>query len=140
MVQGIDDVLVRFAKCCTPLPGEPIVGFVTRGKGITVHMAKCTRAIDLDPARRIEVSWDTNGSFVRPVGLRVLTSDRPGILATISQAFTDNGVNISQANCKVTGEDRAVNTFEVLIKDADQLRKVVGQIKGLRGVIGVERL
>jgi GTP pyrophosphokinase len=140
MVQGIDDVLVRFAKCCTPLPGEAIVGFVTRGKGITVHNTRCSRAIDLDPARRIDVTWDTNGSFVRPVALRILTSDRPGILATISQAFSENGVNISQANCKVTGEDRAVNTFEVLIKDAEQLRKVVAQIKGVRGVLGVERL
>ncbi len=140
VVQGIDDVLVRFAKCCTPLPGEPIVGFVTRGRGITVHATNCSRALDVDPARRIEVSWDETGSFTRPVAIRVLTSDRPGILATISQAFTDHGVNISQANCKVTSEDRAINTFEVLIKNAEQLRKVVAEIKGLRGVIGVERL
>ncbi len=140
VVQGLDDVLVRFAKCCTPLPGEPIIGFVTRGRGITVHQSSCTRAMDMDPARRIDVSWDEAGSFTRPVAIRVLTSDRPGILATITQAFTDNGVNISQANCKVTSQDRAINTFEVLIKNAEQLRKVVAEIKNLKGVIGVERL
>ncbi len=140
VVQGIDDMLVRFAKCCSPLPGDPITGFVTRGKGITVHLATCTRAADLDPVRRIDVSWDENGSYARPVNLRVMTGDRPGILATISQCFTNNGVNIAQATCKVTAKDRAVNTFEVMIRDTDQLHKVVNEIKAIRGVIGVERI
>ncbi|MBC7792286.1 MAG: bifunctional (p)ppGpp synthetase/guanosine-3',5'-bis(diphosphate) 3'-pyrophosphohydrolase [Clostridia bacterium] len=140
VVQGIDDMLVRFGKCCAPLPGDPITGFVSRGKGITVHLATCTRAADLDPARRIDVSWDEKGSYARPVNLRVMTGDRPGILATISQCFTNNGVNIAQANCKVTAKDRAINTFEVMIKDTDQLHKVVNQIKSLKGVIGVERI
>jgi GTP pyrophosphokinase len=140
VVQGIDDVLVRFAKCCTPLPGDPIVGFVTRGRGITVHHTSCARAIDMDPARRIPVEWDNKNTEARPVSLRVLTTDRPGILATISQTFTENGVNISQANCKVTSADRAINTFEVLVKDSSQLRKVVNQIKKVTGVYGVERL
>lgn len=140
MVQGIDDVLVRYGRCCNPLPGDPIIGFVTRGRGITVHLPSCSRALDADPQRRIDVTWDPRGTFSRPVAIRVLTSDRPGILATISQAFTDNGVNISQANCKVTDADRAINTFEVLIKDAEQLRKVVNEIKGVKGVLGVERL
>ncbi len=140
VVQGIDDVLVRFAKCCAPLPGEPILGFITRGRGLTVHHATCTRAIDMDPERRIEVAWDENPQFIRNVSIRVLTADRPGILATISQVFTDNGANIAQANCKVTGEDRAINTFEVLVKTAEQLRKVVSEIKQVKGVLGVERL
>jgi GTP pyrophosphokinase len=140
VVQGIDDMLVRFGKCCSPLPGDSITGFVSRGKGITVHLATCTRAADLDPVRRIEVSWDENATYARPVTLRVMTGDRPGILATISQCFTNNGVNIAQATCKVTAKDRAVNTFEVMIKDLDQLHKVVNEIKSMRGVIGVERI
>ncbi len=139
-VQGLNDVMVRFARCCNPLPGDPIVGFVTRGRGITVHHSRCTRAADADPDRRIPVTWDAKHSEARPVSLRVLTGDRPGILATISQVFSENGVNISQANCKVTAADRAVNTFEVLIRDSDQLRKVLNEIKSLSGVIGVERL
>ena len=140
MVQGIEDVLVRFGRCCNPLPGDAIIGFVTRGRGITVHLPSCSRALDADPARRIEVTWDPRGTISRPVTVRVLTSDRPGILATISQAFTDNAVNISQANCKVTDADRAINTFEVLIKDAEQLRRVLSEIKAVKGVLGVERL
>ena len=140
MVQGLEDVLVRYGRCCNPLPGDPIIGFVTRGRGITVHLPGCSRALDADPARRIEVTWDPRGTHSRPVTVRVLTADRPGILATISQAFTDNGVNISQANCKVTDADRAINTFEVLIKDAEQLRKVTNEIKAVKGVLSVERM
>ncbi|MEC9465094.1 MAG: bifunctional (p)ppGpp synthetase/guanosine-3',5'-bis(diphosphate) 3'-pyrophosphohydrolase [Myxococcota bacterium] len=129
VVQGIDDVLVRFAKCCNPLPGDPILGFVTRGRGITVHLASCSRAIDMDPDRRMEVEWDDHPSIARPVTVRITTEDRPGLLAEISQVFTDNKVNISQANCRVIGEDRAVNTFEVMIRDKDQLRRVLGKIR-----------
>ncbi|MBI5511477.1 MAG: bifunctional (p)ppGpp synthetase/guanosine-3',5'-bis(diphosphate) 3'-pyrophosphohydrolase [Deltaproteobacteria bacterium] len=140
VVQGMNDVLLRFARCCSPLPGDPIVGFITRGRGITVHSTNCTRALDLDPARRIEVTWDGKGASGRPVSLRILTADRPGILAMISQAFSANGINISQANCKVTSKDRAINTFEVIVKDADQLRKVIKEIRDLGGVLGVERL
>jgi guanosine-3',5'-bis(diphosphate) 3'-pyrophosphohydrolase len=140
MVQGIEDVLVRFGRCCNPLPGDPIIGFVTRGRGITVHIPSCSRALDADPARRIEVSWDPSGTFSRPVTIRVLSADRPGMLATLSQVFSDYGVNISQANCKVTDSARAINTFEVLIKDADQLRRVSSQVKAVKGVLGLERL
>ncbi len=140
IVQGLDDLLVRFGKCCNPLAGDPIVGFVTRGRGITVHTVSCSRAIDIDPERRIDVSWDDRGTVARPVTIRVSTEDRPGLLATITQVFTDNGVNISQANCKVTAADRAVNTFEVMIQNKEQLRRVIAKIKSCRGIVGVERV
>lgn len=140
VVQGLDEVLVRFGKCCSPLPGDSICGFVTRGRGITVHTTTCSRAIDMDPARRIDVNWDGKGTVARPVTVRITTEDRPGMLATISGIFTDNGVNISQANCRVTAAARAVNTFEVLIKDKEQLRKVLGKIKTAKGILVVERL
>ncbi|MEL6338434.1 MAG: bifunctional (p)ppGpp synthetase/guanosine-3',5'-bis(diphosphate) 3'-pyrophosphohydrolase [Myxococcota bacterium] len=140
VVQGLDDVLVRFGKCCNPLPGDAIVGFITRGRGITVHTCDCPRALDLDPQRRIEVDWDESSTHARPVSLRVLTTDRPGLLATMSQVFSNNGVNIAQANCKVTQKDRAMNTFELLVKNTDQLVKVTNEVKSIKGVIGVERL
>lgn len=140
LVQGLEDVLVRYGRCCSPLPGDPIVGFVTRGRGITIHLPNCSRALDAESERRIEVSWDPQCTFARPVTIRVLTADRPGLLAVISQAFTDNGVNISQANCKVTDSVRALNTFDVLIKDAAQLRQVLAKILAVKGVLGVERI
>ena len=116
-----------------------MIGFVTIGRGITVHTLKCSRAVDVDPARKIPVSWDAKHTISRPVTLKVLTADRPGILATISQTFSENGVNISQANCKVTSADRALCTFEVFVQNTEQLKKVLGKLKALGGIYGVER-
>ena len=139
-VQGIDDMLVRFGKCCNPLPGDNIVGFVTRGRGITIHTATCQKILDIDPARRVEVNWDAAEKVTRPVTLRVKTGDNTGLLAKISQTFTNHGVNISSANCKVTANNYAINTFEISIRDSDQLRSVVMDVEQIKGVISVERI
>jgi len=139
-IGGVDDVLVRFGRCCNPVPGDAIAGFITRGRGVTIHTADCDKALSTDPQRRVDVSWNTSGEFKRPVSLRVLTQDRPGLLAEISQAFSTRGVNISQANCRATGDDRAVNTFEVTIRDLKQLTELMRSIERLSGVYSVERI
>ncbi|MBX7102393.1 MAG: bifunctional (p)ppGpp synthetase/guanosine-3',5'-bis(diphosphate) 3'-pyrophosphohydrolase [Myxococcaceae bacterium] len=139
-IGGVDDVLVRFGRCCNPVPGDPIAGFITRGRGVTVHTAGCEKALATDPDRRVDVQWDTRSDFKRPVTLRVLTADRPGLLADISQIFSQKSVNISQANCRATGDDRAVNTFEVTISDLKQLTEVMRSIERLQGVFSVERV
>jgi len=139
-IGGVDDVLVRFGRCCNPVPGDPIAGFITRGRGVTVHHVSCEKALATDPDRRIDVQWDVRGDFKRPVTLRVLTADRPGLLADISNTFSKKGVNISQANCRATGDDRAVNTFEVTISDLKQLTELMRTIEGLSGVYSVERI
>ncbi|HZN94191.1 MAG TPA: bifunctional (p)ppGpp synthetase/guanosine-3',5'-bis(diphosphate) 3'-pyrophosphohydrolase [Myxococcales bacterium] len=139
-IGGVDDVLVRFGRCCNPVPGDPIAGFITRGRGVTVHTVTCEKALATDPERRVEVSWDVRGDFKRPVTIRVLTADRPGLLADISNTFSKKGVNISQANCRATGDDRAVNTFEVVIKDLKQLTDLMRTIEQLHGVFSVERI
>ena len=140
VIGGVDDVLVRFGRCCNPVPGDPIIGFITRGRGVTVHTNSCEKAMATDPERRVDVSWDVRGDFKRPVTIRVLTADRPGLLADISQTFSKKGVNISQANCRATGDDRAVNTFEVTISDLKQLTDVIRSIERLQGVYSVERV
>ncbi len=139
-IGGVDDVLVRFGRCCNPVPGDPIAGFITRGRGVTVHHVGCEKARATDPERRIDVQWDVRGDFKRPVTLRVLTADRPGLLADISNTFSKKGVNISQANCRATGDDRAVNTFEVTISDLKQLTELMRTIESLSGVYSVERI
>lgn len=139
-VQGIDEMLVRFAKCCAPVPGDPIMGFVTRGRGITVHAMNCPKALQLDPERKIEVNWDTKTSVPRSVQLKVITDDKPGILATMSQTFSGAGVNILNANCRARKDSRAVNMFMVAIKDTQQLSKVMKAIEALAGVHSVERV
>src|SRR6266852_3954718 len=139
-IGGVDDVLVRFGRCCNPVPGDPIAGFITRGRGVTVHHVGCEKALATDPERRVDVQWDVKGDFKRPVTLRILTADRPGLLADISNTFSKKGVNISQANCRATGDDRAVNTFEVTISDLKQLTELMRTIERLNGVYSVERI
>ncbi|MBA3453078.1 MAG: bifunctional (p)ppGpp synthetase/guanosine-3',5'-bis(diphosphate) 3'-pyrophosphohydrolase, partial [Deltaproteobacteria bacterium] len=114
-VAGEEDILVRFAKCCSPLPGDPITGFISRGRGVTVHRRDCDKGLDLDPERRIDVEWDGMGKTQHEVAIQVLCSDKPGLLAHISQSFTDQGVNISQAHCRATEDGRAVNTFHASV-------------------------
>ncbi|MBM4321628.1 MAG: bifunctional (p)ppGpp synthetase/guanosine-3',5'-bis(diphosphate) 3'-pyrophosphohydrolase, partial [Deltaproteobacteria bacterium] len=139
-IQGMDDVLVRFARCCNPVPGDQIVGFITRGRGITVHQKSCRQALSLDPERSIDVYWDRGASEVRPVDLRVYSVDLPGMLAELSKCFADSGVNISRANCRVLENKKAINSFEVMVKDRQQLMRVIRSIEKVEGVISVERV
>jgi len=139
-LNGIDDVLVRFGRCCNPVPGDAIVGFITRGRGVTVHTVNCEKILGIDPDRRVDVSWDVRGEFRRPVSLRVISADKPGILAKISQTISDGGVNIASASCKTTPGERAVNDFEVTIADVKQLNSVMRSIEKVEGVQSVRRV
>ncbi len=140
-ISGIDDVLVRFGRCCNPVPGDDIVGFITRGRGVTVHTRACDKALTLDPLRRVDVTWDTKaGEVKRPVSIRIVTDDRPGVLAQISKTISEAGMNITQATCRTTGPGRAVNTFEMAIGDLKQLRGVMRSVETIEGVVSVERV
>ena len=139
LIEGIEDMLVHYARCCSPVKGDPIAGFVSRGRGLIVHRRDCSKIMELDPERRIAVSWDANSTFARPIHLRVLTDDREGMLADLSGVFSKNAVNISEANCKVTHDGTAVNTFKCGISDLDQLRKIVKALESVKGVHAVER-
>jgi GTP pyrophosphokinase len=138
-IGGLDDVLVRYGKCCAPVPGDPIIGFITRGRGVTVHVRGCKKAMETDPERRVDVAWDVHGEFKRSVNLRVKSDDRKGLLARLSETFADVGVNIVQANAR-TGEQGAVSTFEVEIADVKQLNDVLRAIGNIPGVHSVERV
>ncbi|MEW5852298.1 MAG: bifunctional (p)ppGpp synthetase/guanosine-3',5'-bis(diphosphate) 3'-pyrophosphohydrolase [Myxococcota bacterium] len=138
-IEGIDEMMVRYGKCCNPVMGDPVVGFVTRGRGLTIHTKDCPQATEMDPARRIDVSWDNKVRSARPVTIRVVTEDREGMLADLSQVFTRNGVNITVAHCRALEDGGAVNSFKVGIVDVEQLRKVCKQLEGVRGVHKVDR-
>lgn len=139
LVSGESDVLVRFAKCCSPLPGDEIVGFITRGRGVTVHRRGCEKGLDLDPERRIEVQWEAGAKVPRPVCLRVITANRPGILAEVGTTFSKNTINIEEANCRA-GEDRAVNLFSFSVTDLGSLKNVIRALQKVKGVLSVERV
>lgn len=139
-IQGVDDILVRFAKCCNPVPGDPITGFVTRGRGVTVHTIDCPHVLESDPNRRIDVEWDTRKQSSRAVTIRVVCADKKGMLAAISAAITDSEANILSARVQATPEQDAINDFEIDIRDLNHLNKVINSIKKLNGVIRVVRL
>jgi GTP diphosphokinase / guanosine-3',5'-bis(diphosphate) 3'-diphosphatase len=138
-VQGETDILVKFVKCCSPVPGDPIIGFISRGHGVVIHAPDCERAMALDPARRLEVSWDDESKTLRPVTVEVQADDRPGLLASLSRAFTEGGVNISQAKCRTSEDGKAVNTFQVAVTHVDQLKNVIRTIQSIEGVVSAAR-
>ncbi|MCP4500960.1 MAG: bifunctional (p)ppGpp synthetase/guanosine-3',5'-bis(diphosphate) 3'-pyrophosphohydrolase [Deltaproteobacteria bacterium] len=138
-IEGIEDMLVHYARCCSPVKGDPIVGFVTRGRGLTIHRHDCSKVLQLDPERRLKVVWDDQTTLSRPIMVRVTTDDRAGMLADLSAAFQRNSVSISEANCRAGANGQAVNIFKCGILDLNQLRKVVKALEGVPGVHSVER-
>lgn len=139
-IGGISDVLIRFGKCCNPLPGDDIVGFITRGRGVTVHTTDCPLALSSDPERRIEIKWTRDKQQSLPVKIKVACHDVKGILAGISQAITAAEANIISATIQSTVDKRGVNIFEVEVSDLPHLQKVIKGIMKVKGIIGVERL
>jgi guanosine-3',5'-bis(diphosphate) 3'-pyrophosphohydrolase len=138
-INGIDDVLVRYAKCCNPLPGDDILGFITRGRGVTIHRRGCSKALDMDPERRVEITWDSKARINRSVQLRVVTANQPGILANVGQTFMAQGINISEANCRASDDGRAINLFSFVCQDLQQLKAVMKALTRVKGVVAVER-
>ncbi len=141
VVSGVGDVLVRFARCCNPLPGEAITGFITRGRGVTVHLAGCPHALSTDPQRRVSVVWKDGEESPRPIRLEVLCVDQPGLLAAMTKTIAAAGVNISTAEVKTRGNDgRALSLFEVSVTSARQLNNLMSSIGAIEGVMRVSRV
>lgn len=141
-VSGADDVMVVRARCCNPIRGEQIVGYITRGKGVSVHSANCPNVINLqfDPERRIDVEWD-KGSDTAPYTVRLIMAveDRKGMLAALSARVADINTNITNLEA-TTGESvHATIGMTVEIRDMKHLEKVIKSLRGVEGVLGVER-
>ena len=138
-IQGLDNMLVRFAQCCSPVPGDPVTGWITRGRGVSVHRRGCPRVLELDPERRVQVTWADDVEVDLPVSLRIMTDDRAGILASVSSVFSQNGVSISEASC-LSRDGRAENMFHFRVGDIDRLREIMRGVAKLKGVLDVERV
>ncbi|MBW2061149.1 MAG: bifunctional (p)ppGpp synthetase/guanosine-3',5'-bis(diphosphate) 3'-pyrophosphohydrolase [Deltaproteobacteria bacterium] len=142
-VRGMDDILIRFAGCCNPLPGEDIIGFISQGRGVTVHSANCKNMMQTDPERRIEVEWDmddSNGQITYPVHIQVVNREQKGGLAELSGAIAEENANISQAKVEITPDNKGISDFTIHVTDKDHLRRVIQQLKGLKNVQRVTRL
>jgi guanosine-3',5'-bis(diphosphate) 3'-pyrophosphohydrolase len=142
-IRGVDDLLVRFARCCNPLPGDPIVGFITRGRGLTVHARDCLTVAKsvLDRERLIDVEWDVAEPGKRPVRIAVyIGQDRPGLLSEITGAISARNGNITKAEVTVTDDRRGINNFVVEVADVRQLQDIIQSIREVKDVINVERV
>jgi len=140
-VRGFDDLMVFRARCCNPIRGERIVGYITRGKGVSVHSASCPNVVNLlyDPERRIDVEWDKTGDAAPyTVRLKIHVEDRKGILADVSTRIA--GINTNIQNLEATSdEQRGSIRMTVEISDLKHLEKVIKSLKGIEGVLDVER-
>jgi predicted amino acid-binding ACT domain protein len=124
----------RTRGCCNPLPGEEVVGFITRGRGITVHRADCTQLDTMDQDRRISVDWD-KGSEVRHSGMiEIFCLDRPGMLAHITKLCEQQQVNISSAQARSMSDDRANVSLELSVRDVAELTRLIRNIEKIKGV------
>ena len=140
---GVDDLLVVRARCCNPIRGEKIVGYITRGKGVSVHSATCPNVVNLmyDPERRIEVEWDKGDAAAHyTVKLTMQVEDRKGLLAAVSAKIADINTNIKNLDAR-TGDDdhRARIDLTVEISDLKHLEKVIKSLRSVNGVLDVER-
>ena len=141
-VRGADDIMVFLARCCNPIRGERIVGYITRGKGVSVHAATCRNVVNLmfDPDRKIDVEWDGQADqapYVVKLTMRV--EDRKGMLAEISSKVSNINTNITNMEAHAGTDRQARIEMTVEIRDVKHLDKVIKSIKGVEGVLGVER-
>lgn len=142
VVDGLDDLMVRFAHCCNPLPGDEVVGIITRGRGISVHTADCPNieAERYDIDRIVQINWDDKAKVPRRVRIKVLSEDIKGILAEMTGIISFKNINITHADIRTSTDNRAINTFDVEVEDVSQLKGLINSLTGVKGVISVERV
>ena len=143
-VDGIDNLAIHFAKCCSPVPGEPIVGFITRGRGLAVHHMNCPRIRNLEPERHVECHWDPRmadgNQATRSVNINVIATDRIGILQDVIKVMSEMKINISQSHCRTLPDSlQCMLTFEVQVVDIKQLNMLLRNIQRTPGVVSAER-
>lgn len=139
-IQGVDGLLVRYAQCCQPVPGDAVVGFVTQGKGISIHRADCPNLLTLpdNPDRRVEIDWVEGEGEVYQVCLNLVGEDRRGLYADIMQAVSNTGTNIRQADLTSRDGEMSGNVL-VEVENSTHLSKVIRAVKRIKGVVRIER-
>lgn len=137
---GIEDVMVRFAKCCNPIPGDEIVGYISRGRGVSVHTSFCPKARNMDSERLVDVQWSIKEKHTYPVDMRVVGRDKKGILAEVSAVISSLDTNISRAEISTNPDIEATLEFRIDVNDLAQFNQIVSAIKKLKDVMSVERV
>lgn len=140
VVKGMDDILVRFGKCCQPVPGDPITGYITRGYGVTIHRTSCINAMKMSPERQIEVEWNQETTDAYPVKILVRSIDRVGLLADVAANISKSGANILSAHTETQENQTVDGYFTVSVQGTKHLTRVVEALKQVKQVLEVKRL
>lgn len=140
-VSGTDNLMVRYGRCCNPIPGDQIIGFVTRGRGISVHRADCSNAsfFSSDPERAMEVAWKEDDKKRYVVSIEVTAADRPGLLHEVTRIFSEFGANIADAGIKTVAQ-KAKGKFMIEIYNRNQLKQILRRLQRIKGVENVSRV
>ncbi|MCP4353790.1 MAG: bifunctional (p)ppGpp synthetase/guanosine-3',5'-bis(diphosphate) 3'-pyrophosphohydrolase [Desulfobacterales bacterium] len=140
IVKGVDDILLKFGKCCQPVPGDSITGYITRGYGVTVHKTNCVNALKMNPERQIDVQWDKNMAEYYPVKIRVLSFDRRGLLADLADNISKSGANILDASSKILENKTVDSVFTITVENTGHLQKIIAALKKVKLVHEVDRI
>ena len=140
LVKGVDDILIKFGKCCQPVPGDPIVGYITRGFGVTVHRTNCVNALRMNPDRQIEVEWNQEDSEVYPVKIRIISQDRVGLLADVVSSISKFGANILNATSETRDNKLVDSFFTIGVADISHLDKILAAVRKVKRVQEVKRV
>jgi len=140
-IQGLENLMVRYSQCCQPVPGDQVIGYITRGRGISIHRADCPNVLNLSehPERRIEIEWQAEAGDRFYVRLVIEGTDRRGLLSDISAAITDTGTNIRSAEIRTQEGGGMIGSFVVEVQDLGHLKKVMRATRRVNGVISVDR-
>ena len=139
-VKGVGDLMIRFARCCHPIPGDPILGYITRGRGVTIHLPTCPTVVnERDIGRLIEVEWEGSVQQTYPIAIRVEAYDRPGLLSEITNVVAENKVNIIAANVRTNPDHTATFQATLQVSSVAQLAKVLSRIEQVKDVHLVQR-
>jgi guanosine-3',5'-bis(diphosphate) 3'-pyrophosphohydrolase len=138
-VRGVDDIMVRMALCCNPVPGEPIMGYITHGRGITVHRLSCKNLDRGDLQRKIEVQWDSGGDQLFPVDIRIAHSGVKGTLASLNGVLGQMDVNVLNLQVETQADTSAVCRLRIEVKDSNHLHRVITALRNEKGVYRVTR-
>ena len=140
LVKGVEDILIKFGKCCQPVPGDAIIGYITQGYGVTVHRASCVNALRASPERQIEVEWNTESADRYPVKIQILSYDRVGLLADVVSSISKFGANILNASSETKETQMVESFFTISVEDKDHLEKILSAIKKVKHVQDARRV
>ncbi len=138
-VEGVDDMLVKISQCCLPVPGDTIMGFITTGRGISIHKANCHNLLATDPQRRIEVSWSAGLKTVHRAQIYLLTQNKKGMLAAIGNAISMEDANIVELEAKTNADNLSSSNIMLEVDDLDHLSRLLQHLRQLDGVIEARR-